>query len=245
MTEPSLKVDPAKEAIRREIWEFMEARGIARFPRPVYGRIPNFVGAEDAAERAVRLGPWRRATTIKANPDSPQAPLRRRALEEGKVVFMAVPRLREVDCFVALDPKRIQDVRAASSLRGALRLGRRVQPAHMGTVDLVLAGSVAVNRRGGRIGKGGGYSDLEFAIARTVRAVDEGTPVLTTVHSCQVLDRDLPMRVHDEPLDFIVTPRETVRTERAFPKPDGIHWEILDASRIDSIPILKRLRESP
>jgi hypothetical protein len=31
-----------KDQIRKEIWQLIEERGIARFPRPVYGRIPNF-----------------------------------------------------------------------------------------------------------------------------------------------------------------------------------------------------------
>jgi 5-formyltetrahydrofolate cyclo-ligase len=31
--------------------------------------------------------------TVKANPDSPQLPVRQRALEDGKTVYMAVPRL--------------------------------------------------------------------------------------------------------------------------------------------------------
>lgn len=33
----------------------MENRGIARFPRPVYGRFPNFEGAAQAAERLKEL----------------------------------------------------------------------------------------------------------------------------------------------------------------------------------------------
>ncbi len=36
----------------------------------------------------------------------------------------------------------------------------------MPPVDLIVAGSVAVNKKGSRIGKGGGYSDLEYAIGR-------------------------------------------------------------------------------
>lgn len=34
----------------------------------------------------------------------------------------------------------------------------------MRPVDLIVCGTVAVNRRGVRVGKGGGYSDLEFAL---------------------------------------------------------------------------------
>ncbi len=43
------------------------------------------------------------AATLKANPDSPQWPVRQRALEDGKLLFMAVPRLAEPEPFFLLD----------------------------------------------------------------------------------------------------------------------------------------------
>jgi 5-formyltetrahydrofolate cyclo-ligase len=231
-----------KDEVRLRMWAYMEDRDIARFPRPVRGRIPNFVGAEEAARRAARLAAWRKAEVIKANPDSPQRPLRQLALEEGKRVYMAVPRLREARCFVALDPRRLRNVRAAASIKGAFRLGERVHPRDMRPVDLVAAGSVAVNRRGARVGKGGGYSDLEFALARHFRLVDDATPILTTVHACQVVEDDLPMDAHDAPVDLIVTPQETIHAGRAFPKPRGILWHLLTEAQIATIPVLRELR---
>lgn len=40
-----------KWIIRKRIWDFMEAQNIAQNPRPVHHRIPNFVGAADAAKK--------------------------------------------------------------------------------------------------------------------------------------------------------------------------------------------------
>jgi 5-formyltetrahydrofolate cyclo-ligase len=82
----------AKAGLREDVWANLAAPGVARFPGPD-GRIPYFVGAEAAAERLRGLEQWQTATTIKVNPDSPQLPARQRALEDGKTVFMAVPRL--------------------------------------------------------------------------------------------------------------------------------------------------------
>ena len=45
------------------------------------GRIPNFAGAKLAAERLAGHRIWKRAQVVKANPDSPQTHVRRRALE--------------------------------------------------------------------------------------------------------------------------------------------------------------------
>lgn len=40
-----------KWVIRKRVWDLMEARNIAQFPRPVHHRIPNFVGAHIAANK--------------------------------------------------------------------------------------------------------------------------------------------------------------------------------------------------
>src|SRR5260370_20579529 len=81
----------AKAALRQEVWSAMRAAKVARFPGAA-GRIPNFTGAEAAAERLRALPEWQAAGTLKANPDSAQWPVRQRALEDGKTVYIAVPR---------------------------------------------------------------------------------------------------------------------------------------------------------
>ncbi len=88
----------AKAALRQEVWAAMRAARVARFPGAA-GRIPNFTGAEAAAERLRGLPAWQAAATVKSNPDSAQLPVRQRALEDGKVVYMAVPRLAEAEPF--------------------------------------------------------------------------------------------------------------------------------------------------
>jgi 5-formyltetrahydrofolate cyclo-ligase len=136
-------------------------------------------------------------------PDSPQRPVRLRALKEGKMVYMAVPRLRELECFIELDPSRLRrNIKQAASIEGAFRFGRSVLPDNMMEIDLIVCGTVAVNLDGARIGKGGGYSDLEYGLARHVGLVRK-TPVVTTVHDLQVLDEKVPVLVHDIPVDVI------------------------------------------
>ncbi|WVZ88514.1 hypothetical protein U9M48_035031 [Paspalum notatum var. saurae] len=39
-----------KWAIRKRVWDALEADGVARDPRPVHHRIPNFDGAPAAAD---------------------------------------------------------------------------------------------------------------------------------------------------------------------------------------------------
>jgi 5-formyltetrahydrofolate cyclo-ligase len=182
---------PSKQSVRERVWKALEESGDARFPGAT-GRIPNFKGAEEAAERLAQTEEWKRARVLKCNPDSPQHPVRLRALRERKLVYMAVPRLRTVRCFWALDPKRIPDLEAAARIRGAKKYGVPVHPSEMSEVDLIICGSVAVDCRGVRVGKGGGYSDLEFALARQFDLVTGDTPIATTIHSLQLVERSLP-----------------------------------------------------
>lgn len=222
----------------------MEERNVARFPRPVQGRIPNFVGAEEAAKMLTELDEWKDAKVVKSNPDSPQRPVRENALREGKIVYMAVPRLRESKCFIELDPRFLgRNIPRASTIKGAFKYGRNVHPEEMKKVDLVIAGSVAVDRKGGRIGKGGGYSDLEYAIGRHFNLISEETPIITSVHPVQIVEDEIVMKEHDVPMSIVVTNTKSVRTETTLKKPSGIRWEILDEERCRRIPILSTLRE--
>src|SRR5487761_750982 len=98
----------AKAALRQDVWSAMRAARVARFPG-AEGRIPNFTGAEAAAERLRAMPEWQAAVTLKANPDSAQLPVRQRALEDDKTVYMAVPRLAGEEPFFALEPGRLSE----------------------------------------------------------------------------------------------------------------------------------------
>jgi 5-formyltetrahydrofolate cyclo-ligase len=223
------------------VWRRLAARGVARFPFPIEDRIPNFVGAEAAAARAATVPEWKAARRLKCNPDAPQRPLRLRALRDGKIVFMAVPRLRKARCFIRLDPDRLHGRLAeAATIGGASKLGEPVEPEALGTIDLVVAGSVAVNASGRRLGKGGGYSDLEWALARELGAVNGRTPVLTTVHELQVVRDPIPMTPHDVSVDLIVTPERVIRARGARAKPRGIRWEELGEAQVAAMPAVAR-----
>jgi 5-formyltetrahydrofolate cyclo-ligase len=231
-----------KDKLRKEIWAAMDREGVSRFPG-AEARIPNFAGAKLAAERLAGHRVWKRAQTIKANPDSPQTHVRRIALEEGKKLVMAVPRLRDPHPFRLLDPKLLgkDDIREAATIKGALKHGRVVAEEELPEIDFLLCGSVAVNLNGARVGKGGGYSDLEFALLVEAGRIDEHTTVATTVHPIQILRANLPMLGHDLPIDLIATPRTMIDVERAYGRPRGILWDHLQPPQIREIPILERM----
>ncbi|MFP3852663.1 MAG: 5-formyltetrahydrofolate cyclo-ligase [Anaerolineales bacterium] len=234
----------SKVAIRQEIWEEMQQQGVDRFPG-AQGRIPNFVGAEAAADRLDELDVWAKAKTLKANPDSPQIPARRLALRAGKRVYMAVPRLRKMACFIELDPARIppDELDRAATIKGADQHGRPVRLEEMPEIDLILTGAVAVDRAGHRVGKGGGYSDLEFGLAREAGLVDGETPIITTVHEVQIVEEELPHQNHDITLDWIISPEQVIACARRDPGPAGILWDLLPEEKIEAIPVLAARRD--
>ena len=257
-----------KQQVRQAVWDALEDRGIARFPFPPHDRIPNYAGADDACRRLAETPEWESAETVKANPDAPQLPVRRAALRAGKTVFVAQPRLRDPDPFLRLDPAAVDDVDAATTVSGISEHGVPTAPEAVPRIDLVVSGSVAVTTGGARIGKGEGYSDLEWAVLRELDAVDADTTVATTVHELQVVDEP-PSPVddeaaggetaadavdaesvgraaarlpepdrHDVPLDLVVTPDHVHRTESDAPRPAGIDWDALDDERLSAIPVL-------
>ena len=231
-----------KQDLRERVWDDLEESGDARFPFPPHGRIPNFAGATEAADLLADRPEWREADAIKCNPDSPQRPVRKRALEAGKTVYMAVPRLREEKCFLELNPAEIDDYDRATTISGSAELGVQVAPDEMDPVDFVVSGSVAVTEDGARVGKGEGYSDLEFAVLRELSLVGGDVPIATTVHELQVVDGDVPIDAHDVALDLVVTPERVVETGRSGGRPAGVIWEALSDERMEEIPVLERLR---
>ena len=228
----------SKNELREEIWQRLQERKVARFPG-ADGRIPNFIGAEACAKQLAEMACWKAAKVLKINPDSPQRAIRQRALAEGKIIYMAVPRLRSDKPFIELDPKKLKcSPYAASSIKGAGQFGRPVTLDEVKQIDLVVCGSVAVNRQGARIGKGGGYSDLEFALLTEEKKLGPKTPIVTSVHPIQIVAEEIPMTEHDIPLSAIVTPEEVIEPKPSFARPKGIYWRMLKQEKFDEIPVL-------
>ena len=219
----------------------MDRDGVSRFPG-AEGRIPNFAGAKSAAERLVRHPAWQNSSTLKANPDSPQTHVRRLALEQGKTLVMAVPRLRDQHPFRLLDPRKLsqEELREAATIKGALRHGKVLDLDQVPELDLVLTGSVAVNLKGARLGKGGGFSDLEYGLLTEAGKIDRRTVVATTVHPIQIVRENLLMTGHDIPVNVVATPRAVIELDGAYKRPNGILWDHLQPPQIHEIPVLER-----
>jgi 5-formyltetrahydrofolate cyclo-ligase len=240
---PSNTINAAKQAVRERVWNLLEAEHAVE--PGVQGHIPNFLGADAAADRLASLPAWKDAHIIKAVPDTAQLPVRARALADGKTVYMAVPKLAEARPFYLLDPATLTLPPAeAATMRAAAAHAPRLAIDELQPIDLVVCGSVAVNRKGDRIGKGAGYSDLEVALLHDAGLLGRDTLIATTVHPLQALDEELPATERDFQVDLIVTPDEAISC-RPSRQRIGIRWDDLPADYARAIPVLASLSSPP
>lgn len=203
MLQMPMSIALSKKLLREKIWSEMERSGIAVFPLPCRGRIPNFVGAEVAAERLRGLEEWRKAKVVFVNPDSPQRRVRENVLKDGKNLIMASPRLKRG--FILVNPGDVKGKeRFASTIKGCFKFG--VETSDFPKPGLVVEGSVAVDTRGNRLGKGGGYGDAEI---KTLKGMFRTAFVITTVHDIQVVEA-VPFEEKDERVSVIVTPTRVI-----------------------------------
>jgi 5-formyltetrahydrofolate cyclo-ligase len=77
--------------------------------------------------------------------------------------------------------------------------GPRLGPGAIADADLVIVPALAVDRRGVRLGRGGGSYD------RALARVDPGTRVVAVVFDGELLD-EVPEQPHDRRVDVVVTP---------------------------------------
>ena len=82
--------------------------------------------------------------------------------------------------------------------------GPRLGPDAVATADVVLVPGLAVDRRGRRLGRGGGSYD------RALGRVPVGTPTWVLVYDEEVLE-EVPVAGHDRPVTGAVTPSGVLR----------------------------------
>lgn len=245
--QPVIQIDQGdnKWDIRHKVWEYIENKNLANFPRPVHNRIPNFKGSLDACSMVSHLEAFTKTTAVKVDPDKPLEGVRLAALQARKTLLVPTPRLKTGLFNKIVPPKRApkQVLHVCSTSRGVKEFSVPVGFDESVQVDLVVVGSVAVSEKGYRIGKGEGFADMEFAMMACMGAVCDSTVIVTIVHDCQVMD--IPEKLiedHDLTVDFILTPTRIIQTECKRLKPQGIIWSKLDTDVLKKIPILKKLR---
>ncbi|MGG3804211.1 5-formyltetrahydrofolate cyclo-ligase [Metabacillus fastidiosus] len=228
-----------KDEIRHKVWNTLTEEKNGRFPFPLTNRIPNFKGAEKAAKLVTAMDVYKNAKVVKVNPDSPQLPLRHQVILDGKTLLVPTPRLKAG--FIMVKPEWVPpgEERKAVSLTNIKSYGKLIALTDIPPIDLIVVGSVAIHKDGRRLGKGEGYADREYGILREMG--NPPVPIITTIHSSQLVDDDIPRDPFDLTVDWIATEQELIETNSPYEKPNGIMWEhVTDEERIE-MPVLQEL----
>ena len=213
-----------KEQVRKSIYDKLFNEGQSLRPNGDYGKIPNFKGSDIAAELLATTNEWKNTKTIFCSPDSAQIPVRYLALKDNKNLIMASPNLEHG--YLYLEGNKLNGKeKEASTKEGAfdycskffdfggktssILLDSEANPFDI-AIDMVVEGSVGVDRLGNRIGKGKGFADREIEDLFKKNLIDENTPLVTTIHPFQLVE-NVPMEDHDKKLNMIVTTREIIR----------------------------------
>jgi 5-formyltetrahydrofolate cyclo-ligase len=87
-------------------------------------------------------------------------------------------------------------------------VGQVLGPIAVNDVDLLVIPAAAVGRDGMRLGWGRGYFD------KTIGSMEGCPPVYAVVFDSEFVD-DVPSDLHDQPVDGVVTPTQTIELARA------------------------------
>lgn len=187
------EVDNAKRALRADLRERRQLLSDAQreaAAAALTGRLDALVDAHGARSVSCYLS----ATTEPGTRD-----FIARAVRRGIRVLLPVTREDGL-----LDWAVADDGEVAEGLFGVPEpTGEVLGPIAVNDVDLMLIPAAAVDRRGTRLGWGRGYFD------KTLGSMQTRPPVYAVLYDSEILD-ELPSDLHDQPVDGVVTPTQTL-----------------------------------
>ncbi|XP_022162747.1 uncharacterized protein LOC111028416 isoform X2 [Myzus persicae] len=240
----------SKKDIRQKVWEFMEENSLVIFPKPCFNRIPNFKGCNNVSLLLEKLEEFKKAKTVQVTPDKAQETARFLTLNWGKRLLVPLLRLKEgllQNVSLPFAEPSAKMLRSASTQKGLRKWGNKLITLDQNNdvhIDMIILGSVAVDKKGRRIGIGNGFCDLEFVILSSLNMVTDNTVVVTIVHDVQVFDT-LPTDIfkpYDVPVDIIITSNEIIRVENRLDRPKDVFWNYISKRRLLEMPPLQLLR---
>jgi 5-formyltetrahydrofolate cyclo-ligase len=157
----------------------------------------------DASIAAHGVAEWAAARTVAAYLSFGREPPTRSLIEDltaaGVRVLVPVIDSTDLDWTAYSGPAGL----AAGRLGIVEPTGRRLGPAALDDVDVVIVPALAVDTSGNRLGRGRGYYDRALASVTV--------PVIAVVYDAELIDT-VPAEPHDRPVDAVLQPRGITRT---------------------------------
>ncbi len=182
--------------------------------RPLLIHRRDMLATEDRARKSDEI--WKRLAEVPAFQMAEQAyfyishgsevdtaMMRRLAREMGLTV--CAPRSRPGDHHMQFHVLP-EDEPFSSGPYGILQPAAELPLADLSKSGVVLVPGVGFDRHGNRLGFGGGYYD------RWLAGDGKGLPTIALAYSEQILE-SIPVKLHDVPVQFIVTDKETIEAK--------------------------------
>jgi len=199
--------------------------------QPVSTRYPQFIGIEKASIRAAVLDEFIESKAVLVSPGV--AVLSDTVLSQRKMLVSPTPGLRGqkvLQRLVKNDQEAGEGKRQQKFKRSELNEDVKI--------DMLVVGSMLVDKNGRRIGKKWDQVGMEFVLGGLGA---QNLVVISLVHDCQVVE-EIPESFFSEmdvPVDIIVTPTRVIRVKDRLPKPRDILWNRITEGMIEDIPVLK------
>lgn len=203
-----MTIDKKKEKIRKEIWDEIYKNKQTYRENGDYGKIPDFKGKTEASQKLRETTEYKNAKTIFVSPDSAQTPIRYNTIIDNKTLIIASPNLKKD--YIILNKTAKNNPQEASDKNKAIKYG--IQTKKLPPVDMIVEGSVGVDLKGHRIGKGKGYGDREINELIKQKCITKKTPIITTIHPLQIKE-EIPHEPHDKNVNMIITPKNKIYTK--------------------------------
>lgn len=233
---------------RTKVWNALRSVAIpdSRFHYDFSEFITDFQGSDRATANLTKMDIYKNSQAIFITPDNCLERLRSQTVRDKKIMLMTTYGIRRG--FVELLPDDVQSGLEdyAVLLDSIEKFGRYISLAEIQKrykIDLLVTGGSAVARSGGRLGKGHGYFDIEWATLYSIGVVETHTPIVDVVHDCQLVDDELELTPYDTTCDYIITPTQVLHVPKPQKPTGGIYWNQLAPGMMENISILAELQE--
>ncbi|KAI3389230.1 hypothetical protein SNEBB_007779 [Seison nebaliae] len=245
-----IQPNDSKKVIRNKLWNYINGYMVddhifetkfhlAHYPEKMILKV----------DKLREFSLFQNAVNIKCDPDIAFCDTRQLILMQGKKLFVPLSKKKKGLLYqleIAEGAGRTRGyLKYLSSLSGMNTLSKYVPDEKIPKLDMVIVGSIGVDEQGNQIGKGGGFSDLEYCILREYNIIDERTCIVGMVNENQIYEGYISHHLitpHDILLDYIITPQRIIKTKPIRPKPSKIIWNEISRQQIGRMFLLSKLR---
>lgn len=185
------------------------------------------------AQKLRMLKTYQDAVTVFATPEPSLLQARINCLADGKNLIMPGPALIQGFYLITARSVAFRNIPAAVTFHGLERYGSLLRPGELVnlSLELLITGSVVVDRRGGRIGEGKGFFDLSCALLQELGGLGQYWSAYSLVSETSISADTLPQDIWDIKLNGLVTPTEILSFAPTHEKP-RIYWKELPLNRV-------------